>query len=194
MSKLNPSEKVTRGQNIINSLTAETGYFPTASLPFPIADLQSCVDDLHQAVLAAINALPGTVSHMHEKERELLSLFNFMRSYVEMMANKTTDAQTVIQASGMSLAKSGGFAGVSALTVVALGNGVLLVQVPRAAGESAFVYQYSQDGNDWTSFEFSKLASAQLTNQTPASTLYIRYAPIGTSLGAYSQVKKAIVL
>lgn len=195
MSKLSPDGKVTLGQNIVNSIAAATTYFPTATLPLPMASATASVTNLHNAILATASGTQGSISNMHEKERIVLSIFNVLRAYVEMQANNTVDAETVIEAAGMSVAKSGGNNAVSELTIVPLGNGTLQVSVPRNIGESAFIYYYSSDaGSTWTEFECSKLATVELKNQTPASTLSFKFAPIGKTKGAYSQVKNAIVL
>ena len=195
MSTLSPDGKVTTGQNIINSMQAAANYFPPASMPLPFSSMTTCINNLHNAIIATGSGSAGSISNMHEKERVVLSIFNVVRAYVEMQANNTTDPQTVIEAAGMVAVKNTGGSSVSELTVTALGNGELQVAVPRNTGESAFVYQYSSDGGTtWQEFECSKLATVTLKNQTPASTLQFRFAAIGKTKGAYSQVKSAIVL
>ena len=195
MNQLSPDGKVTTGQNIINSIVASPALFPPASLPLPITTMTSCVNTLHNAILATATGAQGSVSNMHEKERVLLSIFNVMRAYVEMVANNTTDPKTVIEAAGMVASKSSGGSSVSELTITPLGNGELQVSVPRQSGEVAFIYQYSSDGGTtWQEFEWSKLATVSLKNQTPASTLWFRYTAIGKTKGALSQTKSAIVL
>jgi hypothetical protein len=195
MSTLSPDGKVTTGQNIINSMVAAVNYFPPAGLPLPFASMTSCIINLHNAILATGSGSAGSISNMHEKERIVLSIFNVVRAYVEMIANNTTDPQTVIEAAGMVATKGGGGSGVTELTILALGNGILQISVPRQSGEAAFIYQYSSDNEiTWQEFEFSKLATIQLKNQLPASTLFFRYTPIGKTKGAVSQTKSAIVL
>lgn len=195
MSTLSPDGKVTTGQNIITSMQAAPTYFAPASLPLPFASMIASITNLHNAILATGSGLAGSISNMHEKERIVLSIFNVVRSYVEMVANNTTDPQTVIEAAGMVAVKLNGGSGATELTITALGNGVLQVSVPRNAGEAAFIYQYSTDGGTtWLEFESSKLATVQLTNQTPGSTLFFRYAAVGKTKGGFSQTKSAIVL
>ena len=195
MSKLSPDGKVTTGQNIINSIVASPTYFPTTSLPLPMASATAAITNLHNAILATASGSQGSISNMHEKERIVLSVFNVIRAYVEMQANNTTDPQTVIEAAGMTVNKGGGGSPVTELTIVPLGNGILQVSVPRNTGDKAFMYYYSNDGgNTWLEFECSSLATIQLKNQTPASTLQFKFAPIGKTKGGYSQVKTAIVL
>ena len=195
MSTQTPDGKVTLGQNIINSMVAAATYFPTSSLPLPMASATAAITNLHNAIITAGSGAQGSASNMHEKERIVLSVFNVLRAYVEMQANNTTDPQTVIEAAGMTVNKGGGGSAVADLTIVPLGNGILQVSVPRNTGEKAFIYYYSNDGgNTWIDFECSSLATVQLKNQTPASTLQFKYVPIAKTRGAYSQVKNAIVL
>lgn len=195
MSSQTPDGKVTLGQNIINSIVAAPNYFPAASLPMPVASVNAALTNLHNAIITAGSGIQGSVSNMHEKERIVIFIFNVIKAYVEMTANNTVDPQTVIEAAGMTVAKTGGNSAVTELTVVALGNGIIQVSVPRNTGEKAFVYFYSNDGgNTWSEFECSYLTSVQLKNQTPASTLQFKYIPISKTKGAYSNVKTAIVL
>jgi hypothetical protein len=195
MSTLSPDGKVTLGQNIINSIVAAPTYFPVGSLPLPVTSMTSCITNLHNAILATASGTQGSISNMHEKERIVVSVFNVVRAYVEMTANNTSDPQTVIEAAGMTAAKSGGNTSVTELTVIPLGNGVMEVSVPRNTGEKAFVYYYSSDsGTTWVEFESSYLTTVQLKNQTPASTLQFKYIPIAKTKGSFSQVKSAIVL
>lgn len=195
MSTQSPDGKVTTGQNIITSMMAAPTYFAPSTLPLPFASMTACITNLHNAILATGSGSAGSISNMHEKERIVTSIFNVVRAYVEMVANNTTDPQTVIEAAGMFAVKANGGSSVSELTITALGNGVLQVSVPRNTGESSFIYQYSTDGGTtWLEFECSKLATVQLTNQTPASTLFFRYAAIGKTKGGFSQTKSAIVL
>jgi hypothetical protein len=195
MSSQTPDGKVTLGQNIINSIVAAPTYFPVAGLPMPVASVNAALNNLHTAIITAGSGAQGSASNMHEKERIVVSIFNVIKAYVEMTANNTVDPKTVIEAAGMTPAKTGGNNPVTTLTVVALGNGVIQVTVPRNTGEKAFIYYYSDDGgNNWNEFECSYLTSVQLKNQTPASTLQFKYIPISKTKGAYSEVKNAIVL
>lgn len=195
MSSLSPDGKVTLGQNIINSIVAAPTYFPTTSLPLPLASATAALNNLHNSILATASGAQGSISNMHEKERIVVSMFNVLRAYIEMQANNTTDPQTVIEAAGMTVNKGGGNSAVAELTIIPLGNGVMQVSVPRNTGEKAFVYYYSSDGgNTWLEFECSALATVELKNQTPASTLQFKYAPITKTKGGFSQVKSAIVL
>ena len=195
MSAQNPDGKVTLGQNIINSVQAAPTYFPTGSLPIPLASLQTSITNLHNAILATGSGASSSISNMHEKERIVISLFGVLRAYVEMQANNTPDPKTVIEAAGMVALSIGGSNPVSELTLSAIGNGIVQVSVPRQTGEAAFTYQYSTDaGATWIEFENSKMATIQLKNQTPASILHFRYAAIGKTKGAFSQSKSLIVL
>ena len=195
MSTLTPDGKVTTGQNIINSIQANATYFPVASLPLPLASLQTGITNLHNAIIATGSGMAGTTSNMHEKERLVLSLFNLMRAYVEMQANNTTNPQTIIEAAGMVAVSITGGAPVTELTITALGNGTMQISAPRQKGEVSFIYQYSNDnGATWLEIDCSKLATIYQKNQTPASTLLYRFAAVGKTKGAFSQVKSAIVL
>jgi hypothetical protein len=117
-----------------------------------------------------------------------------MRSYVEMIANDTNTPRVVIEAAGMTAVASAGSTPITELTLSAPGNGVVQINVPRAKGEVAFVYQYSHDGVQWQNLEISKLATMQLKGQTPGTTLSFRYAPVEKAQGGFCQPKSIMVV
>lgn len=195
MSTLSPEAKVTKGQFIIHSLQQAPQLFPTANLPIPLTAATTALTNLDASILAAAGGAPGSTSNMHEKERIVISILNIYRSYVEMVANGSADPKTVIEAAGMTAVTHSGGAPVTELTITPSGNGMVDISVPRQTGEAAFIYQYSTDGgNTWQEFECSKLASVQLKNQSPGSTVHIRFVAIGKTKGAFSQAKNTIVL
>lgn len=193
-SKLSPDGIVTKGKSNIALMQTATAFTGT-TWPVPLASVNTALDNLHNSILAAATGAPGTISNMHEKQRIVISLFNVFKPYVELIANNTADPKTVIESVGMSAVTFSGNTAVTELTVTAIGNGTIEISVPRQAGETAFVYQFSSDGGTtWQDVESSKLATIQHTNQTPASTLLYRYAAIGKTKSGFSQAKSAIVL
>ena len=194
ISTLTPDALVTKTKNML-ALIVASPYFASITWPIPLPSVNTAIDDLHSSIIATATNAAGAVSYMHEKQRIVIALFNVLRPIVELTANNTIDPKTVIEAVGMVAVEHNGNTHITELTLTALGNGVIEVHVPRKAGQKAFVYEYSTDaGITWQAFGHSKLQSMQLKNQTPASTLYFRFAPIGNFLGAYSDVKKVIVL
>ena len=193
LTGLNPDGKVTRADVLITTMQA-SGNFPAANMPITYAVLNTYKNNLHTAIVATGNGTPGSTSHMHEQERILQSAFNFIRAYVEQVANANADPKTIIESAGMTVVTGNGNTAVTELTLTATGNGKVQVSVPRNKGEAAFVYQYSTDAITWEEFAISKLATVELQDQTPASTLSFRFAAIGKSKGAFSQAKSAIVL
>lgn len=195
LNGLSPEGKLSKADAGIVEYMVNSGNFPENEWPIPKASVQQAITDLRDAIKAVEAGTPGAVSHMHETERQLVAVFNLLRSYVELKANKTTDPKTIIESAGMTAYLPGGGSGVSDLTLDAIGNGVVEVSVPRNKGEVAFVYQYSTDGGKtWLAIETSKLATVQLKGQAPGSTISVRYAPIGSILGGFSQPKSVMVM
>jgi hypothetical protein len=192
LSTLNVDQKVTRGEFIINAMQTSGNFTDT---PVDFSELTSVTNDFHSSIVAAASGATGLISAMHGYERVFTDTFNFIRSYVERKANQSTDPKSVIESAGMVAYTNTGNSGVTELTLTAIGNGTVKVQVPRNAGEVAFIYQYSTDGGaTWIEFAISKMATVELSNQTPASTISIRIAGITKSKGAFSQAKTVIVL
>ncbi len=193
-NNLSPEGKVIKAQSIKDGMQS-SGNFPATSMPITYPVIQTIITNLHNSTVAASNGTTTDTSFTHEQERILVSAFNFIKAHVEFVSNNTADAATVIVSAGMQVAITGGANGVSELTLDALGNGTLQVRVPRQTGEKSFVYEYSADGTTWVELTMSSLTKVALANQTPGSTIYVRYFGISkTGKSAYSQSKNAIVL
>jgi hypothetical protein len=192
LSTLSVDGKVTRGEFILNSMQTSGNFTDT---PVSYTESTGVTNDLHNASVAAASGATGLISAMHGYERVFTDTFNFIRSYVERKANKSTDPKSIIESAGMVAYTITGNSGVTDITLTATGNGSIKVQVPRNAGEVAFIYQYSTDGGaTWIEFAISKMATVEIPNQTPASIIHVRYAAITKSKDAFSQAKTIIVL
>ncbi len=191
LSGLNPDGKVTRAEVILAAMQA-SGNFPANLMPVTYAMLAVLIANLHNSILTAASGAAGSADQMHEQERLLVSAFNFVRAFVEETANANPAA--IIQSASMTVYTSGGNTAVTEQTLTAMGNGVIQVCVPRHIGEAAFEYQYSTDGITWIEFVSSKLATVELTNQTPGVTLYFKFAPISKAKGPFSQAKSIMVV
>ncbi len=195
LSNLSSTDKVIKGQSIKDAMQSSS-YFPASGMPISYPSIQTIITNLHSATVAASNGTSADTSFMREQERILVNAFNFIKSHVEFVANNNgTNASTIITAAGLQVAAVGGANGVTSLTIDLLGNGSIQVRVPRQANEKAFVYEYSADGTAWLELTSSSLTKVTLSNQTPGSTVFVRYYSISkTGKSAYSQVKSTIVL
>jgi hypothetical protein len=193
LSSLNPDAKVTRA-DVINTTMQASGNFPAADMPIAYTQLDTLKTNLHTAIVTAASGAPGSAGDMHEQERLLVTAYNFVRAFVEKKANASTDPTAMIESAAMTVYSASGNTAVTELTLTAMGNGTIQVCVPRAKGEAAFVYQYSTDGQNWQEFVVSKLATVELTNQTPGATLYFRFAAINLTKGPFSQAKSIMVV
>lgn len=195
LTNLSPADKVVAAQNIKDSMQS-SGNFPASSMPLSYPTLQTYITNLHQAIIAAINGTPSDTAYMHEQEHILVSALNFLKAHVEYIANaNSANTNSIITSAGMQIASTGGNNAVSELTLEATGNGKLQIRVPRQTNEKAFVFESSADGVTWVEFASNSLTKITLSNQTPGSLVYIRFAAISkTGKGGYSQPKSAIVV
>ena len=194
LNNLSAEGKVVKAQSIKDAMLS-SGNFIASSMPIPYPTLQTLITNLHTSVIAANNGTATDTSHMHEQERILISAFNFIKAYVEMVANNAIDPTTIITSAGMQVAINGGPNAVTELTLDAMGSGTLQVRVPRLTDEKAFVFEWSADGTTWNEFSSSTVTKAELKNQTPGSNVYIRYFAISkTGKSIYSTVKNAIIV
>lgn len=194
LSSLTAESKVTKTQGIIDAMQA-SGNFPASDMPINYANLQTIVDNLHNAILATNTGTVQSTSVMHEKERMLISAFNVVKAHVEFVANNSVDAQGIILSAGMQVAVSNGSNGVTTLTLEAGGNGKVVIKVPRGPDEKAFVFEASTDGASFTKVKSSTLTKVEISGYTPGSTLYVRYFGINKQgETAISEVKSLIVL
>ena len=195
LSKLSPADKVIKAQNIKDSMQS-SGNFLASNMPITYLILQTLITDLHNAIIAAANGTPTETAYMHEQERMLVNAFNLIKSHVEMVANNNSaNTASIITSAGMQVATLGGSNAVSELTLEALGNGKIKIRIPRQTGEKAFIFESSTDNITWTEVLFSSTTTVTLSNQTPVTTIYIRYSAISkTGKGASSQSKSVVVL
>ena len=195
LTYLSPADKVIKGQSIKDSMQT-SGNFPATGMPITYPSLQTIITNFHNSIIAAINGTPTDTAAMHEHERIFVSAFNFIRSHVEFVANgNSANAASIITSAGMQIAGIGGNNAVSELTLEASGNGKIKIRIPRQAGEKAFIFESSTDNITWVEVLFSSNTTVTLSNQTPVTTLYIRYSAISkTGKGAYSQAKTVVVL
>lgn len=193
LNGLNPGNKVTRAEVIMNAMQA-SGNFPASTMPISYTMLDTLKNNLHSAIITAGIGATGSTSKMHEQESLLVNAFNFVKAFVEQVANETVNPDAIIESAAMTVFSTSGHTPVKILTLTAIGNGTVKVYVPRGKGEAAFVFQSSIDGINWLEFASSKLATTELKNQTPGTTLYFRFAAIGNSKGTFSQAKSTIVL
>lgn len=194
LNNLTPSGKVVRSQSIKDSMY-NSGNFPSAVMPISYSILQNTINDLQNAIVAADNGTTNDTEIMHEMERNLVSTFNFIKSFVEMKANATANPAAIITSAGMQVSVSGGSNAVTDLSLDAIGNGSLEIRIPRLADEKAFVFETSTDNVTWTEATATTLTKTEIKSLTPGNTVYVRYYAISkTGKGAYSSVKSAIIL
>ena len=195
LSNLSPTDKVVKGQSIKDDMQ-NSGNFPASGMPITYASIQTIITNSHNANIAASNGTATDTSIMHEQERILVSVFNFIKAHVEFVANAAVDPATVIISAGMQVATTGGANAANELTLDALGSGILQVRVPRQTNEKAFVYEYSTDGGTtWLDLVASSLSKVTLTNQSPGVTVSVRYYAISkTGKSAYSAVKSQMIV
>ena len=194
LNNLTPEGKVTKAQGFVDSMQVSP-HFPAGQMPLSYPVLQTVIDDLHNAIIAANAGTTTSTSDMHEKERLLILTFNLVKAHVELTANNTADPATVITSAGMQIAGVGGSVAVSELTLDAMGNGSVIIKVPRNNNEKAYVYEMSTDNTTFTKITSTSLAKISITGQVPGSTVYVRYYSIGKEgESAMSQPKSIMVI
>jgi hypothetical protein len=194
LSSLTAEAKIVKAQSIIDTMQS-SGNFPADSMPISYTSLQTLITNFQSAVVVSKSGTTIDTSAMHEKERLLVSAFNFVRAHVEMVANGSTDPETVILSADMSIIPSGGISSVSELTLVALGDGKIQFKIPKVANEKAYVFEISTDGTTWSEIISTTVTKTTISGQTPETKIYIRYYAINkTGKTSYSVVKNIIVL
>lgn len=194
LSSLTAESKVTKTQGIIDAMQA-SGNFPASDMPINYSNLQTIIDNLHNAIIAANAGTVQSTSAMHEQERILISAFNVIKAHVDYVANNSVDAEGVILSAGLQVAALAGSSGVTILTLEAQGNGKVVIKVPRGPDEKAFVFEVSTDGTSFTKVKSSTLTKVEISGYTPGSTIYVRYYAINKQgETALSEIKSTIVL
>lgn len=174
---LSPTDKVIKTQ-LIKEAMQSSDYFPEENMPISYVVIQQLIDNLSHAISLSKNDDISNSYLVHAHEQLLVSAFSFIKTYVENIANKTVVPMAVIRSAGMqviSVAKSNR---VSQLTLKALGNGELQIQVPRSVNEKAFVVEKSLDGTMWIPATVNTSSTIRLNKLPVSTTLHIRYCAI----------------
>jgi hypothetical protein len=196
LSKMTPEAKVVKTQSVLDSMQS-SGHFPDASMPMSYAAVQTLIDNLHTATIAANNGSSEDVSNMHESEKVLVMAYNLIKAHVEITCNNFPNPEAIILSAGMTVSGQGGNSAITDLTLEATGGGTILIRVPRTTKDKAFRYQYATDADptNWQDIGFYSVSKIELKNQVPGTNLLVRYAPIGSlGLGIYSDSKQLMVV
>lgn len=179
-----------------NIVTAMTGnpHFPNPNPP--LAAVQTGINALQTAQVAALTRAHGAVAVRDEKRQALVTMLEEERAYIQTTADTNPEAAgSIIQSAGLALRKApnrpvrGFHAKVGAV------SGTVKVSAPSAAARASYEWQYSNDGGKtWIGMPTTLQAKTSLTGQTPQATLLFRYRAVTkTGEGDWSPTTSVLV-
>jgi hypothetical protein len=140
----------------------------------------------------------GSVVVRNDKARVLFSQLEYLRAYVEAIANANRDnATAIIESAGMYVKGRKGPPGRVFTAKNGRVSGEVELVAPSAGDRSAYEFQYSLDGGKtWLPLPepFTTKATATVTGLTPGSTAHFRYrATVKGATGNWSDRVAIIV-
>jgi hypothetical protein len=153
------------------------------SFPDPAPTLQTvlaAIDDLADAEATTRSRLRGTVEMRDEKRRTLVMLLQYLRAYIQKVADADTDqAASIIESAGIHIHKPTTHG--KAVFHVSPGavSGVLKLTAETPSELAFYEWQYSTDGgNTWDDVDSTLQAHTTVSGFTPGQRVSFRFRPV----------------
>ncbi len=186
---------VSQARGIVQRMTGNS-WFPSPEPP--LADVQAAVEDLAVAEAATVTRAAGSVEVRDDKRRALVVLLDYLRAYVESIANANREhARAIAESAGMYLKDKGG----PSVPFFHAKRGKVSTEVdlvaPSAGDRASYEFQYSLDGGQtWLGLQepFTTKSTVTVPGLTPGTTVHFRYrTSVKGVLGNWSEVVSIIV-
>ncbi len=163
----------------------------------PVADLQTAVDELQVAEVAAQTRARGAAAARNDKRGALVALLEQLRTYVQTVADASPEkAPAIVESAGIAVRKP--------RTVVVPGlrarpgrvSGSVTLVAPAAGDRASYEWQYSADGcKTWTRLPTTLQSRTTVAGLTPLTTVVVRYRAIGKlGEGEWSRSLSVVVM
>jgi hypothetical protein len=186
---------ISRARAIVQQMTGNA-WFPSPDPP--LSDIEAAIEDLQSAQASTLMRTKGTTDVRDGKRTTLLSRLEYLKAYVEAIANDHPDnATAIIESAGMHVKDKKGPPGRVFTARPGRVSGEVELVAPRAGDRSAYEFQYSLDGGKtWLPLPepFTTKATVTVTGLTPGSTAHFRYrATVKGVTGNWSDAVAIIV-
>jgi hypothetical protein len=190
-----------RSQTMYNAITENIGQFP--NLPIQMAAFLVLLTSLAtaQGIVKGTKAT-GTAQVRNSKRNAVWTAMVSLQSYVQGLCDSLSvaDAETLIKAAGMVVAKDAAHAKLPLTTTLTSVPGNVHLAASRASlvgttqRRVMFCWEMSVDGKTWTALPPTPLASTLVTGLTLLSTYWFRVSvTVSSTPGAWSQAVSILV-
>jgi len=185
---------ITMAKGIIAALTGNTATFPS---PDPsLAALSAALTDLETAESSVQARTRGAVAGRNEKRRELVTLLEQLKAYVQKVAdaNSETSAQA-IQSSGLAVRKNALRQKQTFAAKTGPISGTIDLTAAVTARRASYEWQSSLDGGKtWTSLPTTIQSKTTVSGLTPGVTATFRSRTVTqTGEGDWTQATAIVV-
>lgn len=173
----NASAVVTFTAGVVKAMTGNPN-FPTPSPALGV--VQQAADALHAAETSAVAKVRGAAAQRNEMKRQLVTLLEGLRTYVQTQADASPEnGPAIIQSAGLPLRKTQVRPHTGFRTKAGTVSGTVKIVAPTAARRGAYEWQYSTDGGKtWITMPSTLQAKTTLTGLTLATTVQVRYRAV----------------
>ena len=185
---------ITMAKGIIAALTGNTATFPS---PDPsLAALSAALTDLETAESSVQARTRGAVAGRNEKRKELVTLLEQLKAYVQKVAdaNSETSAQT-IQSTGLAVRKNALRQKQTFAAKTGPVSGTIDLTAAVTARRASYEWQSSLDGGKtWTSLPTTIQSKTTVSGLTPGVTATFRSRTVTrTGEGDWTQATAIVV-
>jgi type II secretory pathway component PulJ len=185
---------ITMAKGIIAALTGNTATFPS---PDPsLAALSAALTDLETAESSVQARTRGAVAGRNEKRKELVTLLEQLKAYVQKVAdaNSETSAQT-IQSIGLAVRKNALRQKQTFAAKTGPISGTIDLTAAVTARRASYEWQSSLDGGKtWTSLPTTIQSKTTVSGLTPGVTATFRSRTVTqTGEGDWTQATAIVV-
>ena len=178
-------------QSVFNAMNKN----PAFPAPTPLlATIEADVTALEVAEAIAITKSKGAAEARNAKLATLEADLEYLRAYVQQVADASTNPVAVIESAGMSVRKSGARLKGELTARPGEVSGSVDLFAKAVAASAAYEWQYSIDQKTWTPAPLTLQAKTTVAGLTPAVSYFFRFRPTTrTGTGNWSQVASLLV-
>jgi hypothetical protein len=156
----------------------------------PLKDVLAAIDALEAAEVTKQSGLRGAVAARNDKRRELVNILQYLRAYVQKIADGDLEnAAAIIQSAGMHVKKK------RPLPVRVFAakdgdvSGAVILTAPWAGPHASYEWQHSLDEmKTWIPLPPTTQSTTSVTGLVPGALVYFRYQTVTKDgVGDWSQ-------
>jgi hypothetical protein len=171
---------ITQATNFVTRMTGNA-YFPT---PTPnLALIATAIGTLQAAQVAAVSRVKGAAAARDQRRKELVTLLQQLRAYVQTVADADEpNAPAIIESAGLTVRRKATRKPRIFTAKPGPNTGVAEVIAASAGHRASYDWQYSADGGKtWVMLTSTLKTTTTVTGLTPGAVVEFRYRAVTKS-------------